>query len=209
MTSKSLLDNFFSDDDYDLLGQAICKGYSACREHMRSSPVLWNFPPGRDQWSQLIRTFVEKALSDAPIAGWYSEYPLYTQRNGRYTRFSKNGLTLTSHFVGYGTNRRDDARRAVYRAELADRNLDLFSNVEKPKVSEQTPTYCKILHGGYVGKIPEVAMLAIPVGDQRELLTPLKLPVTEPIDAPVEEIEDRIETRLFKGHDDEKEKSTS
>jgi hypothetical protein len=191
MDAKYITDRFLDPDDYELLGLAVCSGYKACYEVIKSNPALGDFQPGSLQWSWLIRTFVEFAIIKAEIPELFETIKPYVGKNGLFTEFNKNGLRMTAHFMGGGKSKRKQMRKAVCRAYLAQMNGDLFATENIQPDAVIGFGHCLIQHSGY-SMMPEAALLSVPDRNQIVSLTPFPLPLIEPKGAKIEEIIDDI-----------------
>ena len=197
MDAKPILDNWLSEQDYQRLGQAVADGYQACDQLMSDNTIFTHFGVGMDHRSHLIRLYVEYFLNNIPndSAGFFSEIKPNSIKNCWHVRLYKQGLTLTSHFMGRH-NYRSSARPAINRAIMAGQNEDLFADEANTiDISDDNQrAYCHIIHGGS-GK-PEYSILAIPNRDQKSYDATCKLHCPIPHLPKIEEVSDQILMRL-------------
>jgi len=198
MNAKDILNRWLAEDDYGLLGQAVVDGYSACDEFMSKNIVFSEFALGREHRSHLLRVFVDHALNNVPLKNksFKQELSSNKARNCWHIRLHKDGLVITSHFMGKRKFRKM-ARPAVNREILADMNGDLFAG-ESDQLDvcvESGAAYCNLLHGGR--KSPDLSMLVIPNRDQaRTIGASCHLPRPSPQRAKSEEITDTVIMQL-------------
>lgn len=183
MFAKQVLDNYLTESQYEVLGQVVSTGYSACDKWVGSSIALSEFGPGMEHRSYLLNLFVSFALVEAASNHEWLRYEIHPNaaRNRQHIRAFIGSLAFTLHYAGRKAERRF-ARKAVNRALLADRNGDLFSQeLFSPDVplNSSDPAYCQLIHGGW--QKPLVSILAIPNRDQvTHTLKPHLLVLPEP-----------------------------
>lgn len=195
--ARATLIKFLDADDLEILGQAVCTGFTSCHELMRNTPSLGNFQTGIPQWSHLVRSFVEHAISLAKIEKMRYEFRPNAAKNCWHTRFHKNGAAWTAHFVGGGINTRSMARRAICRAELAARSLPLFPDEAKLPDADDSHAYFQILHAGYK-RTPESIVVVVPSRDQQAILAATPLKILQPSIAAVEQVKEEMHIELIK-----------
>lgn len=182
VNAKLILDNYITEEGYDVLGQAISSGYLACDSFISDSPALSGYYPGMTHRGHLLNIFCMHALDQAAARTklFYGGVAPNAARNHFHARFQFGLLTITSHFSGRRADRQ--ARKAVNLALLAAANGDLFENEAKqPDVvpdSFADPLWCRLYHGGWTK--PLAAVLVIPNRDQTESKLSLALRLPEP-----------------------------
>lgn len=193
--ARPYLNKYLSADDYSAISQLVSAGYAACVSATHDHPVLGKFLPAILLRSWLITPFVDAGLIN--LKGFTYSFRPNAARNWYQTTLYKGGLALTSHFLGAGKkNRRKAARQAVVRAELNQRNYDLFTFESTTPDLRGDFLYCHILHGGF--SKADTICLAIPNRDQDGYCASTVLELVEPEQVQVEEIREEIIVQLIK-----------
>lgn len=194
VNAKLLLTQWLSEEDFANIGQAVANGYSGCNALMSNNIIFSAFAIGRDLRSRLLNVCVEYELDR--ISMNRPEFKPQIQYNNAHNclhlRLHKDGLILTSHFMGKDFRTlRKKVRIAKNREMLADRNGDLFEEeTKKIDISINGIAYCQVIHGGNTR--PILSMLAIPTYDQLGISASCELPTPEPEIVSEEKIEEYI-----------------
>jgi len=193
--AKLILGKWLNEPDYPKIGQAIANGYSGCNHVMRNNVLFSSFAIGRDFRSRLLGICVEYELDKMclELDGFSPEIAFNKAKNCLHLRIHKDGLVITSHFMGKNiASIRSSVRIAKNRAILADRNGDLFADCfDEVDISDQTgAAYCQIMHGGF--EKPVLSMLVVPNQNQHGILAKSSLPIPEPEIVSEEKIEEYV-----------------
>ena len=195
--AKLLLDKWLTRDDYEALAVGTVTAYKACNDFFRSNVVTDNFLPGVELQSYFLNPFVQYSLFQLANEreGFRYEFKPNNAHNCWHLRLHKDGLSMTSHFLGRN-NDRTMARSAKNRAVLLSKNYDLFeSEPDKSIASEHL--YCQLYHGGWLR--PEQIVIAVPTSDQSMLTHITNLEIVEPDITKAEQIREEMTFRLLTG----------
>lgn len=194
MNVKSVLQQCgLSDAHFELISEAIPEAYAALRKLADSTPMFAGFVPGFQSLGHLRNVAVQHALQNK--AGFsdlfFTKTALNAARNFAFLQLQTGNVVFTTHYCGKNGTR--SIRKAVARAELNRRNLDLFP--AEGNTPDAFPSlgmaYAQIVHGGLSD--PVIAAIRIPNRDQVTYrLAPMILDLRKPDMAKVEEVRDRL-----------------
>ena len=186
--TQLFVEKFLNTTELQEISQSIANAYSAVDGFYKATPALGKFLVGEDLRPHLIRVFVEHSLQKYADtnAEFKHEVKMNAARNCNHLRLFKKGLALTSHYMGTKCER-PEARKALYKVNLTERNMDLFEFESNSKIDIfQDIAYAQIMHGGI--DRPSNILINIPSQDQLSLLGSIALSVPNENKAQVEEI---------------------
>lgn len=184
--TQKFIHRFISNEDMREISRNITTAYSAVDEMYKSTPALGAFPVGGDIRAHLLRIVVEHLLQQvADNCGFTHEICKNAARNCNHLRIHKNGLALTSHYMGANCERRE-AREALHKRNLSERNFNLFDFEDNETDLFFNIGYAQIMHGGVIR--PTNILINIPSRDQRRTLGSMSLLVVNENKTLVEEI---------------------
>lgn len=186
-----------SSGEFEGVSQSISNAYSAVEKIYKTTPALGAFMVGCDLRPHLLRVFVEHSLQK--FADMREEFTHDIRQNQAkncyHLRLYKNGLALTAHYMGAKCER-PEARKTLYKANLSERNMDLFAFENEGTDDFKNIGYAQIMHGGIFR--PSNILINIPSRDQTYSVGSLTLAVVSENKVQVEEI---IEETPFRLHD--------
>jgi len=192
--TQKFIHRFLSKEDLRGISQNITTAYSAVDEIYKSTPALGAFLVGADIRPHLLRIVAEHLLQQfADNSGFTHEVRKNVAKNCNHLRIHKNGLALTSHYMGANCERRE-ARKALHKRNLSERNFDLFEFEDNETEFFLDIGYAQIMHGGVIS--PTNIIINIPTRDQRHTLGSMSLMVVNENKALVEEILDEPPYKL-------------
>lgn len=195
--TQLFVEKFLSSSELEGVSQSVSNAYAAVEFIYRSTPALGAFIPGGDIRPHLLRVCVEHSLQK--FAALHDEFTheirLNQARNCYHLRVYKNGLALTAHYMGAKCER-PEARKALYKANLSERNMDLFSFENEEADDFKNIGYAEIMHGGVVR--PSNILINIPSRDQTYSMGSLTLAIVSENKAQVEKI---VEETPYKLHE--------
>lgn len=194
--TQLFLEGFLSQEEFEGISQSISNAYSAVEGVYKSTPALGAFMVGFDLRPHLLRVFVEHSLQK--YADTHEEFTHEVRqnlaRNCNHLRLYKNGLALTSHYMGSKCER-PEARKALHKANLTERNGNLFEfENDEPDVFKNIG-YAQIMHGGVVKPIN--ILINIPSRDQSFSVGSLPLAIVGENKIQVEEIIEEAPFKLY------------
>ncbi len=192
--TQQFIHKFLSKDDLRGISQSITTAYFAVDEIFKSTPSLGAFLIGPDIRPHLLRIVAEHLLQQfADGSGFTHEVRKNVAKNCNHLRIYKNGLALTSHYMGANCERRE-ARKALHKRNLSERNFDLFEFEDNETDLFLNIGYAQIMHGGVIS--PTNIIINIPSRDQRQTLGSMSLMVVNENTTLVEEILDEPPYKL-------------
>lgn len=195
--AQKFIEQFLTQDDLDGISQHIASAYKATNELFRTTPALGAFLVGSDLRPHLLRVLTEYLLKQFADKNpdFSHEVRLNEARNCSHLRIYKNGLALTSHYMGAKCER-PEARRALHEAHLAERNFSLFAFEEnEPDICDDVG-FAHIMHGGVVK--PQEILINIPNRNQTGTWGSMQLALQDEDKAAVEQILDEPPYKLKK-----------
>jgi hypothetical protein len=161
--------------------------------------MLGSFIPGLRSLGHLRNVAVEHALQTRAGTGdlFFTKNAFNASRNFMFLQLQSGQVVFTTHYCGKRGGR--GIRKAIARAELNQRNRDLFTaEAEGPDANPLVGmAYAQIVHGGLSD--PVIAAIRIPNRDQISYsLAPLILELRKPEAAKVEQVTDRIAETMKK-----------
>lgn len=187
--TQLFVERFLSQDDLNGMSQTISSAYSAVNNLYRMTPALGAFIVGSDIRPHLIRITVEHLLqrfADTNV-GFTHEVRPNIAKNCNHLRLYKNGLALTSNYMGAYCER-PRARKALHKANLSERNMDLFEFENNDLNLIQDARYAEIMHGGITKPIN--ILINIPSRDQLGTIGSIAIAIFEENKTLVEQIAD-------------------
>ena len=193
--TQLFLEKSLSQNELVGLSQSITNAYSAVDAFYKSTPALGAFMVGGDLRSHLLRVFVEYSLQKyADVnAGFTHEVRPNVANNCNHLRLYKNDLALTSHYMGAKCERLE-ARSALHKANLVERNGNLFELEESDADIFRNIGYAQIMHGG-ISK-PLNILINIPSRDQLTIIGTMQLAIVTENKTQVEKIIDEMPFKL-------------
>lgn len=190
------IERFLSLEELNGFSQSISNAYSAVQELYRSTPALGAFMVGGDLRPHLLRVYVEHSLQKYADTntGFSHEIRPNFAKNCHHFRLYKNGLALTSHYMGSNCER-PGGRKTLYKTNLSERNMNLFSFEDEGADNFKNIGYAQIMHGGFFR--PSSILINIPSRDQTYSVGSFLLSVVGENKTQVEEI---LEEIPFKAH---------
>lgn len=194
--TQLFLDKFLSEDEFHGFSQSVVNAYSAVDGVYKATPALGAFGNiGFDLRPHLLRIFVEHSLQK--YADTHNEFTheirLNIAKNCSHLRVYKNGLALTSHYMGANSDR-PAARKALHKINLTERNRDLFEFENNHRDAFENVAYAQIMHGGIIR--PTNILINIPSKDQYGTLGSIPLSIPTENKTQVEEIIDETPFKL-------------
>jgi len=183
--------------ELDGISQSISNAYSAVEGIYKATPALGAFMVGSDLRPHLLRIFVEHSLQK--FADNHAEFNHEIRQNFAkncwHLRLYKKEFALTSHYMGAKCER-TEGRKALHKANLSERNRDLF-DFENDEIDVfKNIGYGQIMHGGVTK--PSNILINIPSRDQLHSLGSMTLVIVNENKMQVEEI---IEEAPYKLHE--------
>lgn len=187
--AQLFIEKFLNDNDLHGFSQTISSAYLAVNNLYKTTPALGAFLVGSDIRPHLIRITTEHLLQKFADVndGFTHEIRKNIAKNCNHLRLYKNGLALTSHYMGAKCER-PKARKALHKAHLSQRNMELFESENNELNLFQNIGYAEIMHGGIVK--PENILINIPTRDQLDIIGSISLAVQEANKTLVEQIAD-------------------
>ena len=172
--AQKFIGKFLTQTELSEIPQCISNAYAAVENIYKSTPALGMFMIGFDLRPHLLRVFVEHSLqkySDNHDA-FSHEVRQNIAKNCNHLRLFKDGLAITAHYMGAKCER-PEARKALYKTYLTERNGDLFEFENQEIDKFKNIAYAQIMHGG-VSK-PNNILINIPSRDQLSILGSMSL----------------------------------
>lgn len=187
--AQLFIEKFLNDNDLHGFSQTISSAYLAVNNLYKTTPALGAFLVGSDIRPHLIRITTEHLLQKFADVndGFTHEIRKNIAKNCNHLRLYKNGLALTSHYMGAKCER-PKARKALHKAHLSQRNMELFESENSELNLFKNIGYAEIMHGGIVK--PENILINIPTRDQLDIVGSISLAVQEANKTLVEQIAD-------------------
>lgn len=185
--TQLFVERFLSEGDLHGMSQTISTAYSAVNSLYKTTPALGAFLVGADIRPHLIRITVEHLLQKFADTntGFTHEVRQNVAKNCNHLRVYKNGLALTSNYMGAKCER-PRARKALHKASLTARNL--FEDEDNEFNIFQNSSYAEIMHGGIIRPIN--ILINIPTRDQLGTIGSISLAIPEENKTLVEQITD-------------------
>lgn len=182
-----------TDQHFEAIARAVPAGYAAVAKLASDIPMFGRFVPGFTQLGRIKSIAVQYALQSeaASTKLFYTRDRPNTARNFWCLELQVERVLLTSHFSGDRSSR--SVRKALYRAELARRNEDLFGKqgLKPDFCSESRSAYAQIVHGGVRGA--EHILIRIPNLNQVcHSLVEMSVAPIVPSTVAVEEVADQL-----------------
>ena len=187
--TQLFVERFLTESDLYGLSQSISTAYASVNSLYKSTPALGAFLVGADLRPHLLRVVVEHLLQKFADtnAGFTHEVRQNIARNCNHLRIYKNGLALTSSYMGAKCER-PKARKALHKINLSERNRDLFEFENIVSNKFENCSYAEIMHGGIYK--PVNILINIPTRDQLGTLGSIELSVQDENKTLVEQILD-------------------
>lgn len=194
MDVRSVLEHGgLSEQHFTAIAEAVPEGYAALAKLAKETPMLGQFLPGNQGLSHLRNVAVQHALQAkaASTQLFFTKDAWNAAHNYPFLQLQVGQVILTTHYCGARGSR--SVRKAVARAELAQRTPDLF--VEQQLLpdmeSVSRAAYAQIVHGGV--HAPKLIAIRIPNRDQKSYtLRALSLTPIAPNASRVEEVADQL-----------------
>lgn len=193
--AQEFIGKFLTHSELSEIPQCISNAYAAVDNVYKTTPALGMFMIGFDLRPHLLRVFVEHSLqkySDNHDAFTHEVRP-NTAKNCNHLRLYKDGLAITAHYMGAKCER-PEARKALHKANLSERNGDLFAFENQETDTFKNIAYAQIMHGG-VSK-PNNILINIPSRDQLSIIGSMSLIIPAEIKVQVEQIIDETPFKL-------------
>lgn len=194
MDVRSVLEHCgLSEAHFNAIAEAVPEGYAALARLAKETPMLSQFLPGHLGLGHLRNVAVQYALQTkaASTELFFTRDAWNAAHNHPFLQLQVGQVVLTTHYCGAKGSR--SVRRAVTRAELAQRTSDLFhgqSAVPDMEHAERS-AYAQIVHGG-VHKAKLIAIKIPNMDQQTYTLRAMSLTPVEPSAARVEEVADQL-----------------